>query len=101
MLAPLVARAGLDGLIDDVLSVDAVGIYKPAPEVYEHAVARLGVGADAIGFVSANGWDALGAKSYGFTVFWVNRAGAPLDRLDARPDHVIRSIGELPGLVPS
>ena len=93
MLEPLVAHSGLK--LDAVLSVDAVKVFKPAPEVYALAVEKLQVGKDAIGFVSSNCWDALGAKSFGFTVYWINRAGAPLDRLGFRPDGVLGSLGEL------
>jgi 2-haloacid dehalogenase len=81
-----------------VLSVHDVGVFKPDPRVYRLAVDRLGVPREAIGFVSSNCWDALGAKHFGFRVFWVNRAGAPLDRLDAAPDAVVRSLAELPAL---
>lgn len=99
MLEPVVRNAGLDGRIRDVLSVDAVKRYKPSPSVYQVAVDRLGVPAGAIGFVSSNGWDACGAKSFGFTVFWINRTGAPVDVLGAPPDHVIGTLAELPALV--
>jgi 2-haloacid dehalogenase len=99
MLRPLVAHAGLDRLIGTVLSVDARKIYKPSPTVYRLAVERLRVPKGAIGFVSSNGWDACGAKSFGFRTFWVNRGGVPADALDAAPDHVIRRLDELPALV--
>jgi 2-haloacid dehalogenase len=78
-----------------VLSVDAVGAFKPAPEVYELAVSRLDLAREEIGFVSSNCWDALGAKSFGFTAFWINRAGAPADRLGIRPDAVLRTLTEM------
>ncbi len=99
MLEPVVRNAGLEGRIRDVLSVDAVKTYKPSPRVYQLAVDRLGLPASAIGFVSSNGWDAAGAKAFGFTVFWVNRAGAPMEELGVWPDHVIGSLAELPALV--
>jgi 2-haloacid dehalogenase len=51
------------------------------------------------GFVSSNGWDAAGAKSFGFRVFWVNRGGAPVERLGVRPDAIVKSLAELPALV--
>ena len=63
------------------------------------AMTRLGVPKEAIGFVSSNCWDACGARSYGFTTFWINRSGAPVDALDADPDHVIESLAGLPALV--
>ena len=93
MLEPLVRHSRLE--LDAVLSVDEVKVFKPAPEVYELAVRRLGVPKERIGFVSSNGWDALGAKSFGFSVFWINRTGAPLDRLGFQPDRTIISLAEL------
>jgi len=99
MLRPLVEHAGLGGLIGTVLSVHSRKIYKPAPAVYRLAVEKLRAPARSIGFVSSNGWDACGAKSFGFRTFWINRAGAPVDALGATPDHVIRSLDELPGLI--
>ena len=95
MLEPLVQGSGLQ--FDAILSVDAVGVYKPSPEVYELAVARLDLARDEIGFVSSNCWDALGAKAFGFTVFWINRGGAPVDRLGFKPDAILRTLGELGG----
>jgi len=99
MLRDVVSNSGLAGLIPDVLSVDELKIYKPAPQVYQLAVDRLGVPAKAIGFVSSNCWDAAGAKSFGFRTFWVNRAGAPLDGLGFAPDHELGSLAKLPALV--
>jgi 2-haloacid dehalogenase len=99
MLEPVVFNAGLHGLITDVLSVDAVKIFKPDPRVYRIAVDRLGVPAKAIGFVSSNCWDAIGAKAFGFRTFWVNRSGAPVDRMGLEPDHVLGSLADLPALV--
>jgi 2-haloacid dehalogenase len=99
MLRPVVAHAGLSGLIGTVISVDQRKIYKPAPAVYRLAMERLRVPKAAIGFVSSNCWDACGAKSFGFHTFWINRSGAPVDELGVAPDHTIRSLEELPGLL--
>lgn len=93
MLEPLVKCSGLR--FDAVLSVDELQVYKPAPEVYGLAVSRLNVPRERIGFVSSNGWDALGAKSFGFTALWINRSGAPLDRLGFRPDRILATLGEM------
>jgi len=93
MLGPVVAHSGLS--FDAVLSVDELKVFKPAPAVYELAVRKLGVRPQDIGFVSSNCWDALGAKSFGFTVYWINRAGAPVDRLGFAPDRVIGSLKDL------
>jgi len=93
MLDPLVVHSGLK--FDAVLSVDEVKVFKPAPEVYQLAVDRLGVSRQSIGFVSSNCWDALGAKSFGFRVFWINRLKAPVDRLGFKPDAIVGSLGEV------
>ena len=94
MIEPLVEHSGLK--FDAVLSVDAVKQFKPVPEVYQLAVDRLGVAKENIGFVSSNCWDALGAKSFGFRVFWINRTAAPVDRLGFQPDALLGSLGDLP-----
>jgi 2-haloacid dehalogenase len=94
MLEPLVKHSGLK--FDAVLSVDALQAFKPAPQVYALAVTRLKVAKENVGFVSSNCWDALGAKSFGFTVYWINRAGAPVDRLGFKPDAILNSLGDLP-----
>ena len=91
MLLPLVENSALP--FDAVMSVDEVKVFKPAPEVYELAVRRLRT--ESIAFISANCWDALGAKSYGLRVCWINRAGAPVDRLGSRPDRVLKSLDEI------
>jgi 2-haloacid dehalogenase len=93
MLLPLARNSGLK--LDAVLSVDELKVYKPAPQVYELAVQKLKVKKKAIGFVSANCWDAIGAKSYGFEVYWIKRAAAPLDRLGFTPDRILKSLDEI------
>lgn len=93
MLAPLVKHSGL--ALDAVLSVDEVRVFKPAPEVYQFAVDHLGIAAQDIGFVSSNCWDALGAKSFGFRVFWINRGDAPVDRLGFQPDRIVKGLNEV------
>jgi 2-haloacid dehalogenase len=91
MLLPLVEHSGLR--FDAVISVDEVKIFKPAPQVYELAVRKLDT--SRIGFVSSNCWDALGAKSYGFSVYWINRGNAPVDRLGFKPDRILKSLDEI------
>jgi 2-haloacid dehalogenase len=93
MLLPLVENSGLK--LDAVLSVDEVKIFKPAPQVYALAVEKLKTDKSKIGFVSSNCWDAIGAKSYGFEVYWINRLKAPIDRLGFQPDRVLTSLGDL------
>ena len=96
MLAAAVRSAGMDGLVDDILSVEAVGVYKPHPSVYKLAIDRLGVWPAELGFVSANGWDAWGAKAAGLRVAWCNRSGLPRERLGGAPDAELASLSQLP-----
>jgi 2-haloacid dehalogenase len=98
MLEPLVRATGLDTLLDGILSVDAAGIYKPSPRVYQLAVDRLALPPAQIAFVSSNGWDAAGAKAFGFTTFWINRVGAPVERHGPRPDHAVASLMDVVAL---
>lgn len=87
MLADATASAGLDAHLDAVLSVEAAGVFKPAAAVYDLVGARYPDMARAdVLFVSSNGWDVCSAAGYGFATLWVNRAGAPVDRLPAGPD---------------
>jgi len=99
MLEPLLRNSGLNRHLDGVLSVDAAGIFKPSPRVYQLAVDRLQLPAARIGFVSSNCWDAIGAKAFGFTTFWINRLHAPVDRHGPAPDAVIATLAELPSLL--
>jgi 2-haloacid dehalogenase len=72
-----------------VLSVDAVGVYKPSPRVYEMAPRALGVEPGEILFVSSNGWDVAGAAAFGFRTCWCNRANAPVEELETAPDYEV------------
>jgi 2-haloacid dehalogenase len=99
MLTAIVGKAKLTTLFDAVLSIEAVGRYKPVPPVHQLAVDRLGIEAARIGFVSANGWDAAGAAAFGFQTVWVNREAAPIDRLPGRPLAQVRQLAELPNLL--
>lgn len=92
MLDPLVDRTGLRAHLRGVLSVDDVGVYKPSPRVYALACERLRLPASRIGFVSSNGWDATGAKAAGMIVWWVNRAGLPVERHGPAPDFIVGSL---------
>ena len=99
MLQAAVDSAGLGELLDDVLSIEDVGIYKPDSRVYQLAVDRLGVAAGRICFVSTNGWDAHGAANFGFKVAWLNRFGQQPENLPGEPSAVITTLAELPGLL--
>lgn len=96
MLDAALRSAGIDGELDAVLSVEEVGIYKPAPEVYALAARFLDLVPGEIGFVSSNGWDVHGSGCFGFRVAWCNRSGQPPERLPGAPEVTVRSLAELP-----
>jgi 2-haloacid dehalogenase len=99
MLDAAVRNAGIGDLLDAVLSVEAVGAYKPHPKVYHLAVDRFGIAASAISFLSSNAWDAYAASAFGMRVVWCNRYGQRPERLPGGPDCEIRSLAELPALI--
>lgn len=98
-LGTLVNNSGLDALLDAVISVDRLRVFKPDMRVYQLAVSQLGVPKQRIGFVSSNCWDAIAAKTFGFTVFWINRMNAPVDLHGAAPDQTIHSLDEIAPLL--
>lgn len=98
MLDGAVQSAGLGDVLDDCLSVESVGIFKPASVVYDLVGQRFGCAPDQVLFVSSNGWDAAAASSYGFVTAWVNRANAPEDRLPGRPQHILSDLTGIPAL---
>jgi 2-haloacid dehalogenase len=99
MLAPLVGRAGIADLLDAVISVEEVGVFKPHPRVYQLALDRLGVAAEAVSFQSSNAWDAYAASAFGMRVVWCNRYAQKPERLPGQPDYVVTTLDELPALV--
>lgn len=98
MLKGAVDSAGVTALLDDVLSVESVGIFKPDHSVYELVTDRFKCARDEVLFVSSNGWDAAGAAGFGFTTVWVNRAGEPMDRLPWTPHHVLSDLTAIPDI---
>lgn len=99
MLAGAVDSAGISSLLDDVLSVEAVRVFKPASVVYDLVGERFSCTAEEVLFVSSNGWDAAAASAYGFCTLWVNRAGEPVDYLPGRPAHEARDLTGVPALL--
>ncbi len=101
MLDPLVAHAGFDTLLDQVLSVDPVRRFKTDPAAYALGPQAFGLAAAQILFVSSNGWDALGATWYGYTTLWINRQDLPFESLDPPPTRIGRSLRDVLGFFPS
>jgi 2-haloacid dehalogenase len=101
MLEAVVKSSGLADLVQTILSVETVGVFKPHPSVYQLAVDRLGVAAPEIVFMSSNAWDAVGATAFGLRVAWINRFDQRPERLPYQPDTEIKTLAELPGLLES
>ncbi len=99
MLSAAVRSAGLEQLLDAVLSVEEVGIFKPHPKVYQLAVDHLGVAAGEIAFQSSNAWDINGAACFGLRPVWVNRFSAPPERLPGAAEHELADLAGLPALL--
>lgn len=95
MLAAAVDHSGIRPLISDIFSVEAVGVFKPHPRVYQLAVDGLNCAPGEIVFLSANAWDAAGAAAFGFRVAWVNRFGQNPERLPGRPAAELRDLADL------
>jgi 2-haloacid dehalogenase len=92
MLERLATNAGLAPYLDDVLSADAVGTFKPDPAVYEHAARGLDRPLDDCRLISSNAWDVAGAGNAGMATTWVNRARDPPESIGARPDREVTTL---------
>ena len=99
MLSAVVSAANLGRLFDHFLSVEAVGVFKPHPKVYQLAVDRLGVPAKDIAFQSSNAWDVHAAAAFGMRVVWCNRYGQRRERLPGAPVAEVKTLAELPALL--
>lgn len=99
MLAGAVASAGLEAVLDRVVSVEEVGVYKPDPKVYALGAARVGAAPGEICFVSANAWDVAGAAHCGLAVVWLNRLAVAPENLPGRPRAVVKSLDDLMNLL--
>jgi len=96
MLQANADRAGLTPLFDALVSTDANHTYKPDPRAYQLGVDRLKLPKGDIVFAAFGGWDAAGAKSFGYPTVWVNRVNQPREELDPSPD---RTVTDLDGLL--
>jgi 2-haloacid dehalogenase len=95
MLERAIANSGLQGIFDQVISTDRAGTFKPAPRAYQLGVDALGLPREGILFVPSAGWDAAGAKWFGYPTFWINRAGAPAEELSVAADGMGKSMSDL------
>jgi len=100
MLEAAARSAGIVELLDAIISVEEVRVFKPSPRVYRLVFERLAVGPTGAGFVSSNSWDIAGAASAGLTTFWIQRSAAePPEELGFPATHVVRALTGLPPLV--
>ncbi len=88
-------NAGISDLFDELVSTEENGTFKPDPNAYELGLKHLGLRKDEIVFAAFGGWDAYGAKTFGYSTVWVNRFGLPVEKLGAKPDHSSTNIGGL------
>jgi 2-haloacid dehalogenase len=101
MLGIAVRSAGLEGLLDHVISVDAIRKYKTHPDAYALGCSATGLPKDQIAFVSSNGWDALAATWYGFRTLWVNRQNLPFEELGTPPTRTGTGLNDVLGFFPA
>jgi 2-haloacid dehalogenase len=99
MLDANIRSAGLDGLFGDHLSTDRVRAFKPDPSTYRMAVEYFRLKREEIVFAAFGGWDAAGAKSFGYPTFWCNRLKLPVEQLGVVPNSIGTSTVELAGFV--
>ena len=86
MLASNAENAGIADLFDELLSTEVNGTYKPDPEAYELGLKHLGLQKHEVVFAAFGGWDAYGAKSFGYPTYWVNRFNLPVEKLGVEAD---------------
>ncbi|AKZ63972.1 HAD family hydrolase [Herbaspirillum hiltneri N3] len=98
-ISKVVGGSGLQSFFSHLLSVDAVGVFKPDSRVYALAGKAFSLAPEEMLFVSSNAWDAAGAAHYGFTVCWINRSGNTFDELGISPAVVVGGLDEVPGLL--
>jgi 2-haloacid dehalogenase len=101
MLTRVISRAGLGGVFTSLVSTDAARTFKPDPRAYALGPATLGLPRESIAFAAFGGWDAAGAKWFGFPTFWVNRLGVAAEALLPPPDAAGPSFAELAAFVES
>ncbi len=99
MLDQAVKNSGLEGIFDDHLCTDRVRVFKPDPQAYRMAMSAFGLKKEEIAFAAFGGWDAAGAKWFGFPTFWVNRARAAAEELATVPDGVGNDLNDLAAFV--
>ena len=96
MLSGAVKSSNLYEVIDEIISVETVKIFKPSAQVYKQVENIIGCYKSEVLFVSSNGWDIAGAAGFGFETTWVNRLQDPIDRLPHKPMHIVEDLISIP-----
>ena len=96
MLSGAVKSSNLYEVIDEIISVEPVKIFKPSPLVYKQVEKIMECSKSDVLFVSSNGWDIAGAAGFGFKTAWVNRLQDPIDRLAHSPLHIVEDLKSIP-----
>jgi 2-haloacid dehalogenase len=99
MLDGWVKHSGLEGVFEPHLTTDRVRAFKPHPRAYQMGVDAFGLAREQIAFAAFGGWDAAGAKAFGYPTFWVNRGGTPPEALGVAPDGVGTTLHDLSAFV--
>jgi 2-haloacid dehalogenase len=99
MLAAAAENSGIADLLDAMLSVEEVKVFKPHPSVYRLPADRFKLSPGEMCFLSSNAWDAHAAKAFGYRVVWCNRFGQAPERIPERPDGEISTLAALPEIV--
>src|SRR5699024_5437898 len=92
MLEPLIEQSRLTLHFDSVISIDDIKQYKPSPASYMQVLNTLDLKREEVLFMSSNGWDISGAKSFGFKTAWINRSGSPVEELNLEPDYIFQAL---------
>jgi len=95
LLKGLVESNNIQNYIDDIMSIETVGIYKPDPKVYEIPIKKYGCKPENICFMSSNTWDVSGGGIFGYNAVWVNRFNKVFDKLDYKPQNIINNLNQL------
>jgi len=99
LLNELVKSNNLDGIFNDLFSIEEVKIYKPDSKVYDMPIKKYQIKNEEIAFLSANTWDVSGGGNYGYNAIWVNRNNNVFDNLDYKPKNEINNLTQLLAIV--
>ena len=99
MLEAAIRNSDLGGVFDHLLSTDLVKAYKPDPRSYQMGLDAFKVHREQIAFVAFGGWDAAGAKRFGYKTIWINRLNTPTEHLGVLPDSIAPNFEALQAFV--